>query len=103
MATYYCITSKATVAQHRQDLGLKGSFVTTKDLPNVVKRQYIFDQMAKDPMGMQGPHVIKEGIVHDTGMKISQYVTGTHVLSVEVLQVCAMSSLVIFHLIIIYI
>jgi hypothetical protein len=31
--------------------------------------------MVKDPINMQGPCIIKEGIAHDTGENISWYVT----------------------------
>jgi hypothetical protein len=62
------------VARRRGALGLKGSAATTRTLPDAVKRQYILDQMAKDPTGMQGPRTVKEGIAHDTGENISRYV-----------------------------
>ena len=59
-----------------------GSAATTKSLPDAMKRQFVLDQMAKDPTGMvvggskslpslrQGPRIIK---VHDTGEMISRY------------------------------
>jgi hypothetical protein len=61
------------VARRRKAIGLKGSHATTKALPDAVKRQYVLDQMAKDPTGMQGPRIIKEGIAHDTGEILSRY------------------------------
>ena len=42
-------------------------------VPDAVKRQYVLDQMAKDPTGIQGPRTIKEGIAHDTGENITRY------------------------------
>ena len=35
-----------------------------KCMPDTVKRQYVLDQMAKDPTGKQGPHTIKEMIAN---------------------------------------
>jgi hypothetical protein len=60
------------VAHHRSTIGLKGSATMMKALPDTVKQQLVLDQMAKDPMGMQGPRIIKEGIAHDMGQSISQ-------------------------------
>jgi hypothetical protein len=34
----------------------------------------VLDQIAKDLTAVQGPRTMKEGIVHDTGEMITQYV-----------------------------
>jgi hypothetical protein len=62
------------ITQRKHKLGLKGSSATTKSIPDVVKRQMVLDQMAKDPTGMQGPRTVKEGIAHDTGKNITWYI-----------------------------
>ena len=68
------IASPATITRRKHKLGLKGSSATTKSIPDVVKRQLVLDQMAKDPTGMQGPHTVKEGITYDSGEKITRYI-----------------------------
>ena len=68
-----CLGSEATVTRRKQKLGLKGSGTTTKELSETVKRQMLLKQMAKDPMGKQGPCTIKEAIAHDEGIHITQY------------------------------
>jgi hypothetical protein len=64
-------TSAATITRRKQKLGLKGSSVTTKSIPDIVKRQMVLDQMAKDPTRMQGPHTVKKGIAYNTGEQIT--------------------------------
>ena len=46
-----------------------------KGLSDTVKRQILLKQMAKDPMGKQGSCMIKEGITHDEGVHIIQYIS----------------------------
>ena len=70
---HYILHSTATITRRKRKLGLKGCSATTKSIPDVVKRQMVLDQMAKDPTGMQGPRTVKEGIAHDTGEKITRY------------------------------
>ena len=65
--------SEATVTWQKHKLGLKGSGSTMKGLSNTVKRQMLLKQMVKDPMGKQGPHMIKEGITCDEGVHITWY------------------------------
>ena len=64
-------TSTATITWRKKKLGLKGSSITTKSIPDIVKRQMVLDQMAKDPTRMQGPWTVKEGIAHDMGEQIT--------------------------------
>jgi uncharacterized membrane protein len=66
--------SPATITRRKCKLDLKGSSATTKSIPDVVKRQLVVDQMAKDPTRMQGPRIVKEGIMFDTGQNISRHV-----------------------------
>lgn len=55
-------------------LGLFGSSVATARLPDEVKMQLILDQMARDPLARQGPNSVKEGILFDTGIKLTRCV-----------------------------
>jgi len=64
-------TSAATITRCKQKLGLKGSSVTMKSIPDIVKRQMVLDQMAKDPTRMQGPRTVKKGIAYNTGEQIT--------------------------------
>jgi hypothetical protein len=64
-------SSIAMITWYKCNLELKGSSTTTKSIPDVIKRQLILDQMAKDPIGMQGPHTVKEGIAYDTRENIT--------------------------------
>ena len=75
IADYYKLHSTATISRRKRKLGLKGSSATTKSIPDVVKRQMVLDQMAKDPTGMQGPRTVKKGIAQDTGENITRYAT----------------------------
>ena len=67
--------SKATVTWQKCKLQLKGSGSTMKGLSDTVKRQILLKQMAKDPMRKQGSCMIKEGITHDEGVHIIQYIS----------------------------
>ena len=55
--------SEATVARRRKALGLLGSKSATHNALNLVKRQLVLDQLAKDPSGQTGPRLICEDIV----------------------------------------
>ena len=46
-----------------------------KELSDTVKRQILLKQMAKYPMRKQGSCMIKEGITHDEGVHITQYIS----------------------------
>ena len=61
------------MTQWKCKLGLKGSGSTMKGLSDTVKRHMLLKQMVKDPMGKQGPCMIKEGITHDEGVHIIWY------------------------------
>ena len=65
--------SEATVARRRKKIGLRGSGLTTKALPGLVKRQLVLDQMGHDPTSRQGPRLIKEGILYNTGVNLTRY------------------------------
>ncbi|KIJ35034.1 hypothetical protein M422DRAFT_262777 [Sphaerobolus stellatus SS14] len=54
--------SPRTVSQRKKDYGLMDSHTTTLTLPDTVKRQFVIDQLQKDPAGMQGPRLVKESI-----------------------------------------
>ncbi len=56
------------------DLGLLGSSVATATLPDEVKTQLVLDQMVQDPLSRQGPNSVREGILFDTGIKLTRYV-----------------------------
>ena len=43
-------------------------------MPDTEKRQYVLDQMAKDPTSKQGPRTIKEGIANEYGVHLTKYV-----------------------------
>ena len=60
--------SEATVARRRKALGLLGSKSATHNALNLVKRQLVLDQLAKDPSGQTGPRLICEDIVFYTGI-----------------------------------
>jgi hypothetical protein len=62
------------VAHRRKALGLQGSTVATRETPDVMKRQLVLDQMAKDPTSRQGPQTVREGIAFDTGIKLTRCV-----------------------------
>ena len=64
--------SEATVARRLRKLGLFASGLTTKRMPNTEKRQYVLDQMAKDPTSKQGPGTIKEGIANKHGVHLTR-------------------------------
>ena len=59
---HYRLHSTAMITHRKRKLRLKGSSATTKSIPDVVKRQMVLDQMAKDPTGMQGPQTVKLGV-----------------------------------------
>ncbi|KAF9487145.1 hypothetical protein BDN71DRAFT_1405132, partial [Pleurotus eryngii] len=67
--------SPTTVQRRMTALGLFGSSVATARLPDEVKMQLILDQMARDPLSRQGPNSVKEGILFDTGIKLTREYT----------------------------
>lgn len=56
------------------DLGLFGSSVSTARLADKEKMQLVLDQMAQDPLSRQGPNSVREGILFDTGIKLTRWV-----------------------------
>ena len=72
---HWCFCSEATVARRRKALGLLGSKCATRDTSDIVKRQLVLDQLAKDPNGRKGPRLIRESIVFDTGIPLTLWVT----------------------------
>ncbi|OSX64400.1 hypothetical protein POSPLADRAFT_1045457 [Postia placenta MAD-698-R-SB12] len=70
------LISPTNIDRHRKKLNLRGSKVTTRSLSDVQKRQLVLDQMVKDPTRRQGPQIIKEGILFDTGLNLTRdYIT----------------------------
>lgn len=67
-----CFYSEATVARRRKNLGLLGSRSATRDTSDLLKRQLVLDQLAKDPSGRKGPRLIRESIVFDTGIPLTR-------------------------------
>jgi len=61
-----------TVDRRRALLGLTGSGPTTKETPDVVKRQLVLDAMAKDPANHHGPRTIKETIARDASTHLTR-------------------------------
>lgn len=55
-------------------LGLWASKHTTKELSEVVKRQLVAAQMAKDPSGRLGARVVKQRVFEDTGLHLTRCV-----------------------------
>jgi hypothetical protein len=66
------LLSESTICRRRRELGLRASGLTTRSLPDAVKRQLVLDQMAKDPEGKLGAKTIKAGIFKDTGIDITR-------------------------------
>ncbi|KAH7929971.1 hypothetical protein BV22DRAFT_1001718 [Leucogyrophana mollusca] len=64
--------SESSVARRRRALGLYASGVTTRQLPENVKRQLIFTQMAKDTSKKLGPRMIKQIIARETGIHLTR-------------------------------
>jgi hypothetical protein len=69
--------SESSVARRRRALGLYASGVTTRQLPETVKRQLVLTQMSKDPERKLGPRMIKQLIARDTGIHLTRdYIRG---------------------------
>ncbi|KAH9943767.1 hypothetical protein B0H21DRAFT_478190 [Amylocystis lapponica] len=64
--------SSSTIARRRRELGLKGSILTTRELPDAEKSQLVQDQMAKDPKRRYGPRKIRELITTETGHQLTR-------------------------------
>ena len=62
------------MARRRKALGLLGSKSATRNTPDLVKRQLVLDQMAKDPSSRKGPRLIRESITFDTGIPLTRSV-----------------------------
>lgn len=60
------------MARRRKALGLLGSKSATHNALNLVKRQLVLDQLAKDPSGQTGPRLICEDIVFYTGILLTR-------------------------------
>ncbi|KAF5391647.1 hypothetical protein D9757_002336 [Collybiopsis confluens] len=68
--------SAASVTRHKAHWGISASKVTTKHMPELEKRQAVFDEMENDPNGQRGPRVIKERIALNQGIHLTRkYVT----------------------------
>jgi hypothetical protein len=66
--------SEATISRRRKALGLLGSHTATRETPDLVKRQLVLDQMAKDPNSRRGPKTVREGILFETGTLLTRCV-----------------------------
>jgi hypothetical protein len=66
--------SESSVARRRRALGLYASGVTTRQLPETIKRQLVLTQMSKDPEKKLGPRMIKQLIARDTGIHLTRCV-----------------------------
>ncbi|EGO04019.1 hypothetical protein SERLA73DRAFT_175751 [Serpula lacrymans var. lacrymans S7.3] len=64
--------SESSVARRRRSLGIYASGVTTRQLPDNVKRQLVLNQMAKDPTKKLGPRMIKQLIARETGIHLTR-------------------------------
>ncbi|KIJ62120.1 hypothetical protein HYDPIDRAFT_114964 [Hydnomerulius pinastri MD-312] len=64
--------SESSVARRRRTLGLYASGITTRQLPETVKRQLILTQMSKDPGKKLGPRMIKQLIAKETGIHLTR-------------------------------
>ncbi|KAF8572786.1 hypothetical protein K439DRAFT_1665947 [Ramaria rubella] len=71
-AEYGITMSEATVTRRCKDIGLKGSNTTTLELSETVKRRLVVDQLDKDPARHQGPTLIKEAILAETGLNLTR-------------------------------
>lgn len=66
--------SAASIGCCCKRMGLKGSGLTTQETPDVVKRQLVLDEMAKDPNRKHGPRIVKENIARTKGMHLTRHV-----------------------------
>ncbi|KAF9233406.1 hypothetical protein BU15DRAFT_66632 [Melanogaster broomeanus] len=64
--------SESSVARRRRVLGLYASGVTTRQLPETVKRQLVLTQMSRDPGKKLGPRMIKQLIAKETGIHLTR-------------------------------
>jgi len=64
--------SESSVARRRRSLGLYASGVTTRQLPETIKRQLVLTQILKDPEKKLGPRMIKQLIARDTGIHLTR-------------------------------
>ncbi|KAF8573556.1 hypothetical protein K439DRAFT_1649981 [Ramaria rubella] len=68
--------SATSVTRRRKQLGLQGSNIATKAIPDTVKRQLVLDQLAFDPTNKLGPRVVRNAIAAKTGVILTRdYVT----------------------------
>lgn len=65
-------SSEATVARRLQKFNLRASRFTTQRMPDAEKRQYILDQMSKDPTGKKGPRTIRKEIASEHGVFLTR-------------------------------
>jgi hypothetical protein len=49
-----------------------GSHTATRDTSDLVKRQLVLDQMAKDPNSRRGPQTVREGMLFETGTLLTR-------------------------------
>jgi hypothetical protein len=64
--------SFSTVKRRRRELGLTGSGLTTKRLPDKQKEQLVLDQMDKDPARRQGVITTQQKIAYTTGQHLTR-------------------------------
>ncbi|KIJ36436.1 hypothetical protein M422DRAFT_179437 [Sphaerobolus stellatus SS14] len=64
--------SPTTVARHLRRFNLRSSALTTRTLPESVRRQLILDELDKDPRSQKGPATIKDSIREATGTHLSR-------------------------------
>ncbi|KAF9073367.1 hypothetical protein BDP27DRAFT_1445014 [Rhodocollybia butyracea] len=62
----------ASVTRRKKYWGIQGSRVTTAAMPELNKRQLVFNEMAKDPNGKRGPRTVKEVIALETGVHLTR-------------------------------
>ena len=67
--------SAASIGRCHKKIGLKGSGLTTRETPDIVKRQLVLDEMAKDPNRKCGPRIVKENIARTKGVHLTRHVS----------------------------
>jgi len=65
-------TSERTISRRRRDYHLKSSHQTTQELPETTKRQFVLDELERDPLHRKGPDIIKESIRLNTGFDLTR-------------------------------
>ncbi|KAF8578513.1 hypothetical protein K439DRAFT_1648765 [Ramaria rubella] len=67
------ITNKHELSELlKSEANITTSKRTTQETPNVVKRQLVLDEMAKDPTRRRGPRIVREGIIRNHGVHLTR-------------------------------